>query len=727
MKRQNNKSWFTMKKTDSSSAEIMIYDDIGFWGITAKDFVNSLVELGDVKNLVVRINSYGGEVFDGFVIYNRLREHAASKTVIVDGVAASIASVIAMVGDTVKIPQNGFFMIHDPGIMVAGTSKDLKNAASLLDDIKERAIDTYLTKAKDLSREEIAQMMEDETWIGAESARSYGFSDEIIDETENDEPATDRGIKLPENLKEIFLSLNKSQPAGMLSPKMQGGIMHKCPHCQKEIKEGDVYCCHCGKAIAMTNNQPVQSSVPATPAPATSDLTAAHNRERNEAVMAERKRVNDINAACKKHNMPDDFAKELIGSGEPYEKCAMKILDKVEENKAAAPPITVQKEESDKFRMHASNCLVVAAGIERDSKAIEESKKDTPINSLHGLMARCLQRAGVDPIGMNPEALVRSSIQMAGTGSSDLPAVLEDVANKSLQKGYNEAPVTWPAWMSTMEVTDFKTSNLVSMSNFGDIDDLPEGMPFKDGKFSDKKEQVSVDTKGKKFTITRNALINDDLGALTRIPRLMTGAVARRQNKDVYDLLTSNSLVGPTMNEDSVALFNAAAHYNIYADSSVPSVTSLARADRYLMEMPLPKAEADTTTQYANITGKFLVTGSGNMLTTDQLLNTPYDNSKSITGVYNPYTAKRIVPVYDAYLQALLTAASKANAWYMVADSNEMETFVMAFLQGNRVPTLQGAASGIGDPLGFSWHIFLDWGIGVADYRGIIYCDGVTA
>lgn len=721
MKRLNNKSWFTMRKTDSSSAEIMIYDDIGIWGITAKDFVNSLVELGDVKNLIIRINSYGGEVIDGFAIYNRLREHAASKTVIVDGVAASIASVIAMVGDTVKIPQNGFFMIHDPGIMVAGTSKDLKNAASLLDDLKKRAIDTYRTKAEDLSNEEIAQMMEDETWIGAESARSYGFADEIIDETENDEPVTNKDIKLPENLKEIFLSLNKPQPAGMLSPTMQGGNMHKCPHCQKDINEGDVFCKYCGKAIATVQHQP--------PAQEPDVLTAAHNRERDEAVMAERTRINDINVACKRHNVSEEFAQELIKSNEPYEKCVVKILDKIDSNKPAKPlmDLKMQKDESEKFRMHASNCLAVVAGIERDPEMVKEAKKDVPINNLHGLMARTLQRAGVDPIGMSPEALTKESIQMAGTGSSDLPAVLEDVANKSLQKGYNEAPVTWSAWMGTMGVTDFKTSNLVSMSNFGDIDDLPEGMPFKDGKFSDKKEQVSVDTKGKKFTITRNALINDDLGALVRIPRLMTGAVARRQNKDVYDLLTSNSLAGPTMNEDSNSLFDATNHLNVYANSSVPSVSSIARADQYLMEMPLPKPEPDSTIQYSNVTGKYLITGSGNKLTTDQLLNTPYDNSKSITGVYNPYTAGVIVPVYDAYLQALLTAASKASAWYFASDSNVLETFVMAFLQGNQVPTLQGAASGIGDPLGFSWHIFFDWGIGVADYRGIIYCDGVTA
>jgi hypothetical protein len=276
-----------------------------------------------------------------------------------------------------------------------------------------------------------------------------------------------------------------------------------------------------------------------------------------------------------------------------------------------------------------------------------------------------------------------------------------------------------------MEVPDFKAQKLIKMSNFGDIDDLPEGTPFKNKKLSDKYETVSVDTKGNIFNISRQAMVNDDLRAIVRVPQAMVQAIARRINKDVYDKLTANNLVGPVMNEDNVALFNSA-HSNLIPTSGVPSVSSLADAERKLMEMPLLKPEPDSVTQYANVQAKYLITGTANKLTVAQLLNTPFDNSKEIAGVNNPYAGGRIIPVFDAYLQALLTAAGKANAWYLAADPMQMEHFVVAFLQGQRTPMLRSEESRVGDAQGFTWEISFDWGIGVPEYRGIIYNDGVT-
>jgi hypothetical protein len=114
------------------------------------------------------------------------------------------------------------------------------------------------------------------------------------------------------------------------------------------------------------------------------------------------------------------------------------------------------------------------------------------------------------------------------------------------------------------------------------------------------------------------------------------------------------------------------------------------------------------------------------MLTVEQILNTQFDPGKSIPGVYNPFTGGRIVGVFDAYLQARLTALSKALAWYLTCDPAQMDTFEIVYLAGNRTPTLRGEPSGIGEALGFSWDCFHDWGIAVPDWRGMQYNDGVT-
>jgi len=693
------KKWYMMK-AQNRKAEISIYADIGMWGITAEQFKKEFQSLGEVDSIDVRINSYGGEVFDGFAIYNLLKDSKAEINVIIDGIAASIASVIAMAGKTIKMHANAMLMIHNPAVCMCGEANDLRKEADVLDKLKKSAVEAYQTHAKDLSEKDISDLMDETTYMTAEEAKEWGFIDEVIEAVEVEEPETNTAIAVPVNFrKKIFT--NKI-PAGSQPPKKEEP-MNKCKDCGKEIPEGQERCFDC-----------------------------AVKKERAEAQMAERNRISNIQTICRASNLADDVIQKMVDTGKSVDQLSSEIADEIKKMKSLppaqpqSPAVSLTKDETEKFRAHAVNSLAVMAGIEKDPAVIAETKKDVQINSLHGLMRRDLQRHGVDAIGMNAEQLVTTTIRMAGTGSSDLPAILGDLTNKNMLKKYEEAPVTYNQWCDTMEVPDFKAQKLIKMSNFGDIDDLPEGTPFKNKKLSDKYETVSVDTKGNIFNISRQAMVNDDLRAIVRVPQAMVQAIARRINKDVYDKLTYNSLVGPVMNEDSVALFDNA-HSNLIPTSGVPSVTSLAAAERKLMEMPLLKPEPDSVTQYANVQAKYLITGTANKLTVAQLLNTPFDNSKGIAGVNNPYAGGRIIPVFDAYLQALLTAAGKANAWYLAADPMQMEHFVVAFLQGQRTPMLRSEESRVGDAQGFTWEISFDWGIGVPEYRGIIYNDGASA
>ena len=173
------KSWFTARAAQSDGeAEIVIYDEIGMFGITAKDFHSELRGLGAVSHINLRINSPGGSVFDGLAIYNMLARHKATVTVTVDGIAASIASVIAMAGDAVVMPENSMMMIHDPSGIVVGTSKEMRDLADALDKIKGSLIGAYAAKSS-MGREAIARLMADETWLTAEEAVEMGFADSV--------------------------------------------------------------------------------------------------------------------------------------------------------------------------------------------------------------------------------------------------------------------------------------------------------------------------------------------------------------------------------------------------------------------------------------------------------------------------------------------------------------------------------------------------------------------
>lgn len=118
------KSWFRMKASGERSADIYIFDEIGYWGVSARQFASTLKALGELDHINLHIHSPGGDVFDGIAIYNLLNSHPASKTVYIDGLAASMASVIAMVGNPIIMPENAMMMIHYPSHCLMGTHEE---------------------------------------------------------------------------------------------------------------------------------------------------------------------------------------------------------------------------------------------------------------------------------------------------------------------------------------------------------------------------------------------------------------------------------------------------------------------------------------------------------------------------------------------------------------------------------------------------------------------------
>jgi len=169
-------SWYEIKnKTDSS--EVWIYDEIGYWGISAKDFI---LELNAIKNkqIDMHINSPGGEVFDGAAIYNAIRNHPAAVTTYIDGLAASIASVIALAGDRVIMAENALYMMHNPFGLVIGNANDMRSMADVLDKIGDTMIGSYVAKSGK-TRDQIKNLLDAETWMNADEAMEAGFVDEI--------------------------------------------------------------------------------------------------------------------------------------------------------------------------------------------------------------------------------------------------------------------------------------------------------------------------------------------------------------------------------------------------------------------------------------------------------------------------------------------------------------------------------------------------------------------
>ena len=171
--------WYNIQNKASETADVYIFDEIGTYGVTAQEFINDIKGLKDMP-INLRINSLGGDVFDGMAMYNVIKRREAKTTVYIEGIAASIATIIALGADEVVMAENSLFMIHNAWGGTMGEAKDMRKTADTLDKISSELTDIYRKKTG-LSYEALTEMMDEETWLNAEEAYELGFVDVISD------------------------------------------------------------------------------------------------------------------------------------------------------------------------------------------------------------------------------------------------------------------------------------------------------------------------------------------------------------------------------------------------------------------------------------------------------------------------------------------------------------------------------------------------------------------
>jgi len=209
-----SKSWYSIRAAASSSdtVEVSIYDEIGYWGVTGAAFIADLkAKLGaGVKNISLSINSPGGSVFDGWAIFNALK--ASGKTITVDivGIAASMASVIAMAGDKIRMPDNAMMMVHNAISGVYGDAEDMREVASVLDKIDASIVSTYMARTGK-TEAEVRDLMAADTFMTAAEALALGFATEVTASIEA--KAAFDVERLPDNVKALFKALSPVAPA----------------------------------------------------------------------------------------------------------------------------------------------------------------------------------------------------------------------------------------------------------------------------------------------------------------------------------------------------------------------------------------------------------------------------------------------------------------------------------------------------------------------------------
>ena len=648
----NNQSWYSIKAKANDTAEISIYDEIGFWGVSAASFAQDLKSCGNnLKQINLHIHSPGGDVFDGIAIYNLLKNHPANVIVYIDGLAASMASVIAMAGNEVIMPENAMMMIHKPWGIQGGDAEDMRKYADLLDKVENTLIPAYATKTGK-TPEELAEMLSAETWLNGKECVEQGFADKLA------EPLVAMASIKSRKL-EDFENMPKAMKDMLFKPQGNAGTA----------------------APQTTPTEPVNQA-PTAPVDNTAQVQAELN-----------KRNADIKAVFAPFGSAhSDLLVECLGDlSITAEQAKDKLLAKL--GAGTTPSATAMP--------YAGNGNIVGDSVKQSLLAragIDKDKADAKDNAYNAMTLRELARASLVDRGISVSG--HNAMSMVGLAfthsSSDFGQILIDVAHKSLLKGWETAAENFDQFTSHGTLTDFRPAKRAGLGDFGYLPQVGEGEEYTYGTIGDEGASVALATYGQLFSITRQAIINDDMNLLTKIPEKMGQAARATIAKLVFALLTGNAIA-----QDGKALFDAS-HKNTLTSAAL-DVTSIDKAIQIMNGFVNARGEP------LAIEPEFMLLPTSLYTRAKQVLGSAsVEGADANSGIINPI--RDIVPA----LKSARLQVADPKSWYLI----NKEAIEVSYLDGIDTPYMEQQNGFTVD--GVSTKVRIDAGVNVIDYRGIV-------
>lgn len=666
----------------SAAAEIFIYGDIGesWWAetTTAAQFVKDIAAIS-AQTLTIRINSMGGSVPDGVAIYNAIKRHSAQVTTVIDGVAMSIASLIAMAGDTVEMAENAILMVHAPWTGMAGNSTDMREAADMLDQFASAMATSYASKTGKPVAEMLALLTDgtDHYYTAAE-AKDLGFCDCI---TSGQPVAASAALRL-------------QAAARFPRPVAPAASLPVAP-ATHSLKDS---------TMTQTVNQPA-AHAPQAAADINAAVQAAllADGTRREAIhasfskFAERDGVAALRAACQA-----DTACSAEAAG-------LKLLAHLGANSAPVAghtSVNTVKDESDKHRDAMVNALLARANISVDKTGPVRADSANPYrgNKLLDIAKACLARSGVRTEGMDQRAIVAAAFTQ---GTGDFPLLLENVMHKTLLGAYALQADTWTAFCARGTVSDFRAHNRYRVGSLSNLDVKNELGEFKNKTIPDgEKGTITAQTKGNIINISREAIINDDMGAFTGLAANLGRAAKRTVEADVYATLALNAGMGPLL-VDGKSLFHAD-HANV--STGAPTVVSFEAARVVL------SAQKDVgNNDFLALTPAVWLGPDGIVGAAKVVVNSTYDPDAANKLQRANIAANMVGTVVG-------TPRLTGNPWFFFADPNQAPVLEVAFLDGIDTPYLELENGFSVD--GARWKVRMDYGIAGIDFRGAVRSTG---
>lgn len=427
---------------------------------------------------------------------------------------------------------------------------------------------------------------------------------------------------------------------------------------------------------------------------------------------AERERTRAIRTAGRALNVEQSVVDQMIDSGVTADQARAKFIDlhaeASEASRIAARPADVATD-----RPSGDDPNVIGRAMS-ESIAARFSPRVTPSDharqfmshSITDMAADLLRANGVKVVTRSRPEIIRMAMEFRSPGygaTGDFSSVLLNASNKLLMGEYAQKPQTYRTIAKKRNFTDFKPHNFIRLGDFPGLLQVGESGEFKSGSMQDGKEQVTLATYGRVIALSRQALINDDLGAFADMNMKIGRRVSDFENQTFYALLALNSGGGPTM-LDGVAMFHAN-HANKAGTASAIDVANvgIARAAIRKQVGMTDSADKKTAGIKLNLEAKYLVCGPDKETQALQLV-APVTATQ--TSNVNPYSTL-LSPVVDANISG--------NAWYMFADPADAEAFIYGYLEGQEGPRVEARNGFTSD--GIEFKVALDFAAGGVDYR----------
>lgn len=665
-------SWYSIKALSRGVAEILLYDEIGAWGITAQQFARELKALGDLSLISLRVHSPGGDVFEGTAIYNLLKHHPARVEGYVDGLAASMATVVLMSCDVIHIPENAMMMVHRPWGIQGGEADDMRRYADLLEKIEGTMVAAYMAKTGK-SEEDIKALLKAETWMDGREAVEAGFADQLTEPLAAAAQLTSKRMKefahMPEALKAL-MQPRASTPA----------------------------------AAAPTPSPAAPTSQPAPAAPDEAAVRAQINA-------AENTRREGIRAVFQPFaaSHGEMLNEVLLDSSVTIEQAQAKLLASLASG--ATPSAGPSGSQGANSHVYAGNGNLVGDSVRASVLAragLEEHQSDNRYNfmSLRELARASLVDRGIGVASYSPMQMVGLAFTHT---TSDFGTILIDVANRSMLAGWDEAEETFQLWTKKGMLSDFKTVHRVGLGEFPSLRQVREGAEYKYVTVGSRSQPIALATYGEIFSITRQAIINDDMNLLTDIPRKMGMAAKATIGDLVYAILTSNPALS-----DGKALFHAD-HKNLQTGaSSALSIESLSKAKT---QMATQKTEVEGgKPRTLNIRPAFVLTPVALEDKAKQIIRSAsVPGAESNSGIENP------IRNFAEVIGEPRLDDNSATAYYLAARQGS-DTIEVAYLDGNELPYMEQQQGFTVD--GVATKVRIDAGVAPLDFRGLQKSNG---